>query len=232
MIQPIRELCQLLFQQTCIGCGQQEIIRSDLFCLKCLCDLPIQHDRFDRMNSFEQHLAGRLPFRAGFAMFAYNKEGKLQNAIHMLKYKSMPWIGHGLGERLGKEINNHKEMQDVDYIIPVPIHWKKRVKRGYNQTESIAQGVHHSTQIPILLALERRRNSLTQTKKGRSDRSKVQNKFGARSKHLAAIAGKHVLILDDVLTSGATMVACGNAILRASPTTTVSFASIAMGKAY
>ncbi len=232
MIQSMKELCQLLFQQSCAGCGKHYIERKDLFCIQCLCDLPYQHDRFEAMNSFEQHIAGRLPFRMGFAMFSYQKEGKLRNAVHLLKYKSMQWVGRSLGNMLGQELLQHPQLSDLDYIIPVPIHWKKRVARGYNQTDSIAQGVHQSMQIPILTAIYRSRNSLTQTKKGRRDRSKVENKFIARSKFVEELANKHVLIVDDVLTSGATMVACGNAILKASPSTTVSFASIAMGKAF
>jgi ComF family protein len=151
---------------------------------------------------------GRVRLKAVTACFFFSKEGKVQHLIHELKYKGNADAGVFLGRELGKSIKEAPLFLGVDYLIPVPLHPKREIERGYNQSLMSAQGILEVTGIPIgEKFLVRSVNTATQTHKTKEDRWKnVKDIFEVR--HYEQLRGKYVLLVDDVLTTGATLEAC------------------------
>jgi ComF family protein len=162
----------------------------------------------------ERHLHGRFPFEYAVALYYFSKEGGVQNLLHELKYKGKTEIGFHLGEILGKKITE-SDLVKPDVIIPLPLFWKKEKQRGYNQSQFFAEGLSAELQIPVASnAIKRIRESESQTRKSRFDRiENVEHIFQLKDNH--QIDNKHILLVDDVLTTGATIEACADAILQA-----------------
>ena len=146
--------------------------------------------------------------KAVTACFFFSKEGKVQHLIHVLKYKGNGEAGVFLGQELGKSIKDAPLFQGIDCLIPVPLHPKREKERGYNQSMMIAQGVSEVTGVPVgANNLVRSVNTATQTHKSKEERWKnVKDIFEVR--HPEQLEGKYVLLIDDVLTTGATLEAC------------------------
>ena len=151
---------------------------------------------------------GRVRLKAVTACFFFSKEGKVQHLIHELKYKGNADAGIFLGQELGKNLKDAPLFQSIDYLIPVPLHPKREKERGYNQSLVIARGISEVTGIPIdENYLVRSVNTTTQTHKSKEERWKnVKDIFEVR--HPEQLEGKYVLLIDDVLTTGATLEAC------------------------
>ena len=151
---------------------------------------------------------GRVRLKAVTACFFFSKEGKVQRLIHELKYKGNADAGVFLGQELGKTIKEAPLFEGLDYLIPVPLHPKREKERGYNQSMMIAQGINEVTEIPIGdQYLVRSVNTATQTHKSKEERwQNVKDIFEVR--HAEQLEGKYVLLIDDVLTTGATLEAC------------------------
>lgn len=189
--------------------------------------MPISDMHLDLENEFTRRLWGRLPLVAGAAFFYFSRQSKVQRTLHELKYRNNPEIGRKLGVEFGRKLHQVEQYRTVDAIVPVPLHPKKQRSRGYNQSTLFAQGIAEILGVPVLeQALKRRQFTGSQTRKRRLERhTNVDQVFEVAQPH--AIQGKHILLVDDVLTTGATLEECGAALLSV-PSTRISSVTIAI----
>lgn len=222
----IDALIGLLYPSVCAACGKSLFKWEKLVCTRCRSMLPKTGYELNEDNPLARNFYGRVRLKAVTACFFFSKEGKVQHLIHELKYKGNSDAGVFLGQELGKTIKEAPLFQCIDYLIPVPLHPKRERKRGYNQSMMIAQGISEVTGIPVGKDfLIRSVNTATQTHKSKEERWKnVKDIFELR--HAELLERKYVLLVDDVLTTGATLEACA---LRLSsvPGITISCATAA-----
>lgn len=211
----ISELFGLIYPRVCPICGRSLFRAEKTVCLKCYHHLPRSYFQNDNDNAAARVFWGRVPLQRVHVAFIYNKGNAMQKLIHELKYRGRKDIGSFLGRELGKDISSIDLFQDLDYIIPVPLHPRKKKKRSYNQSEVIAEGIQGITGISVRTdLLVRREFSATQTRKSKYDRWKnVEHIFALTSPE--ELESKHVLLVDDVITTGSTMEACIQTLLSA-----------------
>ena len=222
----LKHLINLLFPRTCAACGNLLLEGEDSVCTTCRFLLPKTSYELNPDNPLAQSFYGRVRFHAVTACFFFAKTGKVQHLIHQLKYKGNKDAGVFLGQQLGESIKTAPLFQGIDYLIPVPLHPKREKKRGYNQSLMIAKGINEVTGIPIGdKYLVRAVNTATQTKKSAEERfQNVKDIFEVR--FADELKGKHVLLIDDVLTTGATLESCAHQ-LENIPGITISAATAA-----
>lgn len=166
-------------------------------------------------NAFMQKFYGRLKLEFAISYLHFYKEGITQQILHNIKYRGQPEIGEKLGEWFGRELSESGLADTWDTVIPIPLHISKEKRRGYNQSNYLASGIASAMEIEKAFhAVVRSRKSETQTRKTRQERwENVEGIFEVRK--VEQILGKHVLLVDDVVTTGATLESCGRAILDA-----------------
>lgn len=220
-------LFHLLFPHTCVGCGSDSLSADSFLCLECIVDLPHTHFAEHRNNPVEKIFWGRVPIHAGMAELYFAKSSVVQNLIYELKYKGNRNLGHYLGYLIGKSLKNSSWFQSIDGIIPLPLFEKKEKLRGYNQSELLCNGIAEITSIPVINKnVIRKVHTETQTKKHRTERwDNVHQTFHVLNPE--SLAGKHLLLVDDVITTGATLEACAAEILKINRVK-VSIAAFAM----
>jgi ComF family protein len=218
----------LIFPQLCAACGTNLYYHEKVICSNCLFDLPLTRFADPENNMVAELFWGRVPVKYCTSYFYYMKDSKYQNIIHGLKYQGKQNIGLEFGKIFGSEIAK-TALSSADVIVPVPLHPRKLRKRGFNQSEIIARGMAEGMGKKIMPgALERIRYTDTQTNRSRYERWKnVEGIFRVRKPQL--LAGKHVLLVDDVVTAGSTIEACASEILKLQGTT-VSVATLAVAK--
>jgi ComF family protein len=205
----------LFYPHICNGCGSDLLEKDNLLCLKCIHNLP--HTGFADLpnNPVEKYFWGRIPITAAYSQFYFSKEFLMQHLIHQLKYKGDTEIGFYLGEIMGKTLLKSSRFSSVDALIPLPLYADKEHKRGYNQAAVICNGMSAIMNVPVLSgAVIRRHATETQTRKHRTERWE-NVKQGFKVVKEKELVGKHLLLVDDVVTTGATLEACGNVILNA-----------------
>ncbi|HRI58618.1 MAG TPA: ComF family protein [Saprospiraceae bacterium] len=217
----------LLYPELCVACGEAIPAGDACFCFKCQLNLSVSDMYRTRENEFTGRLWGRLPLESGAAMYYFTRKSPIQHALHQLKYRNQPEIGIKIGRAFGRRLKESEMFGSVEAIVPVPLHPRKERLRGYNQSAMFAQGISESMQVPVLAkALVRRAFTETQTKKKRMERfQNVDDVFVV--KQPALVESKHLLLVDDVLTTGATLEVCGQALLSV-PNTRLSLATIAI----
>ena len=222
----IDALIGLFYPSVCAACGNTLYRWEHLVCTRCRSFLPRTGYEQDEDNPLARLFYGKVRLKAVTSCYFFSKAGKVQHLIHELKYKGNADAGLFLGQELGKSIKNATLFQGIDYLIPVPLHPKKEKKRGYNQSMVIARGIAEVTGIPIGdKFLLRSVNTATQTHKTKEERwQNVKDIFELR--HPEQLEGKYVLLIDDVLTTGATLEACA-LILSVVPGITISCATVA-----
>ncbi|MBL0145760.1 MAG: ComF family protein [Chitinophagaceae bacterium] len=223
----ISSTLHLFYPHLCNGCNTDVLSNNSLLCLECINNLPhTQYAKFEN-NPIEKIFWGRIPLQAAFAEFYFDKESLIQHLIHQLKYKNNTAIGVYLGEMMGKSIIASDRIKDVDALIPLPLFPDKERKRGYNQAKIICDGISNVTNIPVLDNIViRQRFTETQTRKHRTERwQNVAESFAVAD--IKKLESKHLLLVDDVITTGATLEACGNIILQI-PGTKLSIATLAL----
>ena len=222
----LTDALHLFYPHICTGCGSDLIHKNNMLCINCLDELPHTDFALHENNPIEKIFTGRLKSKAAHSEFYFSKGQLIQHLIHQLKYNNNKEIGHYLGEIMGNTLLKSSRFSNVDYLIPLPLYADKEFKRGYNQAEVICQGIYASTQIPVMTNnVVRQRPTETQTRKHRAERWKnVDGSFIIKDP--AALSGKNVLLVDDVITTGATLEACGQVILQVSGTS-INFASLA-----
>lgn len=221
-------LSDLLFPPACLCCGRPLVVEEKLLCLACVQSLPKTNFHQMQENPVLEKFKGRLSVNRATSFMYFTKKGKLQNLIHQLKYKGKPEIGVFLGALFAEDLARSEWLDSVDYILPVPIHRKKRRVRGYNQAAMIAKGISQYTDLPILpkQTLIRIKHTESQTQKHGLDR--LNNVKGVFSlKQAPILKGEHVLIVDDVLTTGATLESCALEVLKGHPSA-ISLATLAI----
>lgn len=196
-------------------------------CVSCLMKLPQTNFHKMRNNMIEKSFWGRIRIERATSFFFFMKGSDFQHLLHALKYKGRSDIGVYLGKRFGNELVTQPDFRNFDRIIPVPLHADKLKKRGYNQSEMIARGLSKAMNIPVdTKTLVRTTFTETQTKKSRIERwENVKSVFSANP--AINLNGQHVLLVDDVLTTGATIEGCAQALLDKNPTVKISVATLA-----
>lgn len=204
----IHSIIGLIYPSVCAACGTPLFKWEKLVCTRCRSLLPKTGYELNEDNPLARLFYGRVRLKAVTACFFFSKEGKVQRLIHELKYKGNADAGVFLGQELGKTIKEAPLFEGLDYLIPVPLHPKREKERGYNQSMMIARGVNEVTGIPVGdQYLFRSVNTATQTHKSKEERwQNVKDIFEV--KHAEQLEGKYVLLIDDVLTTGATLEAC------------------------
>ncbi|MBK8428719.1 MAG: ComF family protein [Lewinellaceae bacterium] len=227
----LREMCEgflhLLFPEICVACGQDLPVTGSCFCLKCQLALAPSDMYMQRENEFTDRFWGRLPLEGGAALYHFTRKSPVQRALHQLKYHNKPDIGVKIGREFGKKLRDAEIFRSVEAIIPVPLHPKKERLRGYNQSLMFAQGIAETMYLPVLnTVLTRNKFTASQTRKKRIERfQNVEQVFTVKKP--ALVEGRHLLLVDDVLTTGATLEICGLALLEV-PGTRLSLATIAI----
>ena len=222
----LKSTVHLLYPHICTGCGSDLLNEDNLLCLRCIHDLP--HTNFANLpnNPVEKYFWGRIPLQAACSQFYFSKEFLIQHLIHQLKYKGDTKIGFYLGELMGKTLLKTDRFKDVDALIPLPLYSDKEHKRGYNQAEVICNGMSSVMNVPVYNKYVIRQHATeTQTRKHRTERwENVKDSFKVIKE--SELTGKHLLLVDDVVTTGATLEACG-AVLLDIPDVKLSVATLA-----
>ena len=209
VLQEIRlGLLHLFYPSLCEGCGKTLLVSEKVLCLNCALQLPLTNYHHLPDNETATRFAGRVPFEYATSFGYFTNEGLLQHLLHGLKYKNKQEIGLFLGELFAVSLLGIDWVKTLDYIIPVPLHHKKEASRGFNQSKLLADGMGKVLKIPVnCLVLQRTRHTESQTKKSRTER--LKNMDGAFSLcQPELLKDKHVFLLDDVLTTGATLESC------------------------
>jgi len=221
------DFLNLFYPTVCAACGERLATQEKVICSRCLVDMPKTHFHHHQDNPVSQLFWGRAKVESATALFRFQKGSRFQELLRLLKYKGRKDVGIELGRQLGFELKSSELFNKVEVVIPVPLHPKREKKRGYNQANCIAIGIAESMEIVVQSKnLFRNTATETQTKKSRIERWK--NVDSIFSIHQASeLENKHVLLVDDVVTTGATLEACAQALLKVSGIK-VSIAALAM----
>lgn len=211
----ISDFIRLLFPPCCIVCEQGLSVNEKFICVHCLIDIPKTNYHLVRDNKLEKLFWGKIPVERVSSYFNYVKGSGFEKILYELKYYGQKEVGLFMGRCMTMDMLSSDFFDGIDLIIPLPLHAKRQKKRGYNQSEWLAKGVSEVTGIPIdVVSVKRIAENSTQTHKNSWDRwDSVQGIFSIASNH--NLQGKHVLLIDDVLTTGATILACASELAKA-----------------
>jgi ComF family protein len=203
----------LYFPKNCPACGRPLKLFGANICGRCSQNLPETHFFEAAGNPIEKIFYGRLPINAGAAAWYFHKNSALQALLFQLKYKSNKEVGLFIGKQMGALLAASERFASIDALIPVPLHPQALSKRGFNQAAIICEGIGQVWHKPVLTgAIARTKHTPTQTKQTRAERwDNMENAFTIQDS--ASIKGKHLLLVDDVITTGATIEACGKTLL-------------------
>jgi ComF family protein len=218
-------LAGLVFPDFCEVCGTPLVRGERYICLSCLYKMPRTRFWEQEDNAIEKLFWGKVNIERACSLFYFRKGSDYRPMIHKLKYKGKYNIGLRLGEELGVCLDNSSLYSDISMLVPVPLHPAKERMRGYNQSEYIAYGISNIMNLPIEKRnLIRTKYTQTQTRKSTAERwENVKSVFDVRDK--SRLNGEHILLIDDVITTGSTIESCASTILN-SCTCKVSIASI------
>jgi ComF family protein len=214
-----------LFPCYCCSCHQQSVSPEKPLCYQCLSELTAtQYSHSDQLQ-LEKIFWGRIRLESALALYPLKPQSVLQQTLHQLKYHHRPGIGSYLGAIAGGNLMRAGQLMEITALIPLPLHPSKKRKRGYNQAEKICAGLSVATGIPVWDNLVvRNQFTETQTRKDRSERwNNMSGKFSLIDPEKAI--GQHLLLVDDVITTGATLEACGQTLLQI-PQARLSFFSL------
>ncbi len=209
----LEHFLELFFPRLCIICEEKLLTQERFICLRCQLHLPRTDFYLPGETSLEQLFYGRVPVEKACAYFEFKKGSDYRNILHQLKYRGQKEIGEFFGERFGAELMVSGLFCTPDYLCPVPLHRRKERKRGFNQSYHIAVGLSRQLHVPVLAGnLRRIADTASQTRKSRYERwENVENMFEVIDPGL--FDGKHLVLVDDVVTTGATLESCAAAVL-------------------
>ena len=207
----IKHFTNLLVANSCYGCDGHLTIQEKFICFGCLSQMEeTSFHENEQENELYYRLAGKIPLAGASSLFYFSKGGRLQEIMQYLKYKGAPNLGVFLGEYYGRILSGNQALNDFQAIIPVPLHRRRLLTRGYNQAEKIAIGLGKSMKLPVLSnLLTRHRQTVTQTQKG--GLSRWENM--AKAFRTKGVFPKKVILVDDVITTGSTLEACIRAMI-------------------
>lgn len=210
----LNDFVALFFPNVCIGCKGSLPNGLRHICPTCQYDLPKTNNYRKDVPHISQKLAGSIPFKHLLAYLHFQKKGIVQHILHELKYNHKEDIGTMLGRWYGHDLLLGGFQNEFDLIIPVPLHFSKQRKRGYNQSEAFANGLSEVLKVEVYDGLRRVLANETQTRKSRAERlENVKAIFGTIDP--SGLNEKRVVLVDDVITTGATLLACGNLLIEA-----------------
>ncbi|HLP50563.1 MAG TPA: ComF family protein [Chitinophagales bacterium] len=220
----------LFYPKVCLVCSRGLLTGENIVCFRCESELPYTNNWNHLDNPLMKRFWGRLDLKGAAVLYHFHKGEGVQHLIHLLKYKGRKDVGEYIGKRFGyKLMEPDSVIKNVDVIVPVPLHWKKLKQRGYNQCDYLAKGLAEVMNVDWKAdALVRVKDNVSQTKMHKLDRwTNVAGIFEVADEQL--LKGKHVLLVDDVITTSATTEECLQTILKV-PGTTVSFATIGVAE--
>ncbi len=223
------DLLDLLLPRVCCCC-RRALRRWEVeVCNYCLTEIPITWFEEDLDNLVAQGFWGRVYLEQAVSWFYFHKDSAYQTAIHQFKYQNRPGIGIAFGREFGYQLLRSENFILPDFLVPVPLHPKKERKRGYNQSEMIADGMSEALGIPVFPnILIKAENTSSQTNKSRFDRYlNVSDSFSVENAE--SISNKHIFLIDDVITTGATLEACAAKLLQV-PGVKVSVGTLAWAR--
>ena len=210
----INNLINLFFPKACLSCTIALSDNEEYVCTNCRHDLPVTNFHFDDSDEVKKVLYGRVKIQNATAMFRFQKKGIVQQLIHNLKYKGHQEVGDFLGAWLGEELKSINNYKSIDAVIPVPLHKKKLKKRGYNQVERFGIQLAERLDVEYIdSVLIKITNTNSQVKKSRLARWNEKDAIFS-IQNLNQIKNKHILLVDDLITTGATIEACANQLLK------------------
>ncbi len=207
-----QNLLQTLFPSTCACCGDVLLTGEKQICINCLANLTATFYSAHDDNHTERQLAGRIPYQHATSLYVFRKGNTVQQLVHAMKFHSNSDLCIFMGRQMGLELLHSGRFDDIDLLVPVPLHWWRRLRRGYNQSELLCRGIAQVMHREVnTRALRRHRYTQQQSLQASSDREKnVQGAFSLRRPD--DLAGRHILLVDDVLTTGATISSCCDAL--------------------
>jgi len=222
----LKVLFNLFFPKLCVGCKNPLLKAETILCVSCAHQLPLTQFHTVHPEGLKNVFYGQVYFENATALFYFHKQGISQQLIHELKYRRRQEIGEYLGKWLVSEIKENPKYQNIDVVIPVPLHKKKLRQRGYNQVEKfgkvMAKYLNATYTDTVLLRVK---NTKSQTFKNRVNRL-ISTQTVFQLSDTEALKGKHVLLIDDVITTGSTIVACAKQ-LQKTPNIKLSLAVMA-----
>ena len=219
----------ILFPRICPVCNNVLLSHEKHICTKCHIDIPRTRYHMQDFNAMEQLFAGKTPIEKAVGYFFYEKGNPYSNILHDIKYRNKPQLGQHVAKLFAQELISQDIFKDIDCIIPVPLHHRKKTQRGYNQSEYIAKGFSEVFDIPVYNdIIVAHKSHESQTNKGIYERwLNTQNIFSAHDTQ--AIENKHVLIVDDVVTTGATLLSAALTIASV-PGIKISLATLGVAR--
>jgi predicted amidophosphoribosyltransferase len=228
-VQVFHHMMDLLYPPLCTSCGVLRPLDQHIFCLDCLHELPETGYHQFLQNPFMDHFKGRIDVKAGAAFLFFSRGGGTQRLLHQIKYNNRPDLISTIGRWYGRQLYQSPIWTDTQLIVPVPLHWRKFRKRGYNQSAVFGEGLGETMHIPChMTALKRVTHDKSLTGMKRLQRVETIGTSYLLSKP-QLVRGKHVLLVDDVLTTGATLEACALALAEA-PIASLRMVTIACGE--
>lgn len=207
-------LLEYILPRTCHICGRQLGKDERYLCRRCLTKLPRSNFHRVKDNPMEQRFMGIVPYDRCTGLLLYTPNSELASVLHDMKYRKFRDLGRYMGEVMGRELLNTGFFNGVDMLMPVPMHWWKQARRGYNQAEQLCIGISKVTGIPVDTSLRAVRGHRTQTALNHDQRlENLKNIFVVRNTE--RLSGKHILLVDDVCTTGATLTAAAEPLATA-----------------
>ena len=223
------DFIHLIYPEYCLICNKELSKNQKKICLFCFNDLAFTHfENYKDPTSLEELFWGRCKIESSYALFYFEKGKAIQQVLHELKYKDKPLLGEVFGEIIGQKLSGLREWSEIDVLIPVPVHHLKAFKRGYNQSEKIANGISKTLNIPVKSKiLQKNTNTKSQTKNDKTSRwDNVKNTFNINKIEKY----KHIVLIDDVITTGSTLETIINDIHKKYPEIRISIISLAITK--
>jgi ComF family protein len=217
-----------LYPELCVACGENLAQKGEELCLKCQIKIPKTDFHTYRENPFFNRIRDRFPLEFAAAYYLFTQSGATQALIHAIKYEGKYEAAIFIGENYGKILADAVGFHDIDAIVPVPMHPAKQRIRGYNQAEAFGNGLAVTMDKPLINnAVIKTRQTISQTRKNRFGRLENVSEVFQLGKNAKQLENKHVLLVDDVLTTGATLEASALPLLEI-PGLKLSIATIAM----